>query len=104
MGIRNQTCNSPRQRSIRTPRLSGEFGISILLKDQDSHSGTTSFVRGSHRFGVRASDAKAEFYLKPSILKHFSEPAKGQAGDVFLLKTLGTAEHKASQNKTQMQS
>ena len=62
----------------------GELGISILLKEQKGHSGTTSFIKGSHRFAIRASEAKAEFYIRPNILKYFSTPATGCPGDVYV--------------------
>lgn len=61
----------------------GEFGISILLNDIKSPEGTTSFIRRSHRFDIDCKDSLAQKFLRPSILRHWSQPATGKAGDVF---------------------
>ena len=39
---------------------------------------------GSHRFSVTAKECGAEKYLRPSIMKFFTKPVNGKAGDVFL--------------------
>lgn len=62
----------------------GEFGIAILLNDHDSYSNTTVLYPGSHRFSVTAKECGAETYLRPSIMKFFTQPINGNAGDVFL--------------------
>ena len=62
----------------------GEFGISILLNDHFSYEGTTVLFPKSHRFNIIPKDDGIEKYLRPSILKHFTKPLVGNAGDVFL--------------------
>ena len=61
----------------------GEFGISVLLNNQTDAYGTTSLMPRSHRSRVSCRDAGVEDYLRPSIMKLFSHPITGSAGDVF---------------------
>ena len=62
----------------------GEFGISILLNDHFSYEGTTVLFPRSHRFNIVPKNDGIEKYLRPSVLKHFTKPVVGNAGDVFL--------------------
>ncbi len=62
----------------------GELGISILLDDQLSKSGTTALIKGSHRFPVGCRESGIEEYLSPKIMSPFITPATGIAGDVYI--------------------
>ena len=58
--------------------------ISLLLNDHHDALGTTSIIPKSHRFSVGCRESGAEIYLKPSIMKYFTKPLIGSAGDLFL--------------------
>ena len=62
----------------------GEMGISVLLNDHFEKIGTTSVIPKSHRFSTSCRESGAETYIKPSIMKFFTEPLIGNAGDLFL--------------------
>lgn len=61
----------------------GEFGVSVLLHDQNDAYGTTSLVSRSHRTRVSCKEAGAQDYLRPSFMRYFTDPVVGSAGDVF---------------------
>lgn len=61
----------------------GEFGLSILLSDISDMSGTTVFLKGSHRFPVLSKQSGLDQF-NPRLLRRFLTPASGKAGDAFL--------------------
>jgi putative 2OG-Fe(II) oxygenase len=67
----------------------GEIGVTILLEDQIDEKGTTSVIRGSHKWPISSQETKSES-IPTKILKPFSTAITGKAGDtiLFFKKTL----------------
>ena len=61
----------------------GEMGISVLLTDQNDSDGTTSFIKGSHKWPLSSKESGISS-IPRRFFQPISVPAKGKIGDVYV--------------------